>query len=239
MVDLKDLTSFKWATVKVNAPLSIQLDGDTAPLGLIPDTLVDPLTLSAGDRVRVELSLRKVVVHGVASGIVGVEAGRVEMTAAQAAPAGWLLCQGQSLLRSDYPRLFAAISTAYGAVDSTHFNVPDLRGRVPVGIDTSQTEFDSRGEKGGLKTTNHGFIAEPINTGNSQDGGSAYQNSARGDVEAWVQQAGGSAVTMQSAIRGLGGAVRGASTTNTEVRHGRYTSTNLQPYLTVHYMIKI
>lgn len=62
--DVQDLTSFKWATIKGVGPLSIQLDGDTSPLALIPDSLVDPLSLAVNDRVRVELSLRKVVIHG-------------------------------------------------------------------------------------------------------------------------------------------------------------------------------
>jgi microcystin-dependent protein len=31
-------------------------------------------------------------------------------------------------VRTDYPELFAVISTLYGAADSTHFNLPDLRG---------------------------------------------------------------------------------------------------------------
>jgi microcystin-dependent protein len=51
------------------------------------------------------------------------------------APAGWLLCYGQSLLRASYVDLFAAIGTAYGAADGTHFSIPDLRGRVPAGKD--------------------------------------------------------------------------------------------------------
>lgn len=51
------------------------------------------------------------------------------------APTGWLLCFGQSLLRTDFPDLFTAIGTAYGSADGTHFNVPDLRGRVPAGKD--------------------------------------------------------------------------------------------------------
>jgi hypothetical protein len=68
MMDLTDMTSFTWATVKTVGPLSIQLDGDSAPLALIPETLIDPLELLVGSRVRVELSLRKVVIHGVASG---------------------------------------------------------------------------------------------------------------------------------------------------------------------------
>lgn len=62
--DVKDLTSFKWATVRSVNPISVQLDGDPAPLALIPDCLVDPASLTVGNRVRVELSLRKVVIHG-------------------------------------------------------------------------------------------------------------------------------------------------------------------------------
>lgn len=45
----------------------------------------------------------------------------------------WMVCDGDSLLRADYPELFAKIGTQYGAVDGTHFNIPDMRGRVPVG----------------------------------------------------------------------------------------------------------
>lgn len=43
-----------------------------------------------------------------------------------------LPCNGASLLRADYPDLFAAIGTVWGASDLAHFNVPDLRGRVMV-----------------------------------------------------------------------------------------------------------
>ena len=42
----------------------------------------------------------------------------------------WLLCDGSSLGRADYPDLFDAIGTIYGATDSTHFNIPDLSDRV-------------------------------------------------------------------------------------------------------------
>lgn len=44
----------------------------------------------------------------------------------------WLLCDGASLLRADYPDLFAVIGTTYGSVDGTHFNIPDLRSRTAV-----------------------------------------------------------------------------------------------------------
>ena len=49
------------------------------------------------------------------------------------APTDWLLCDGASLDRTTYAALFAVIGATYGAVDGTHFTLPDLRGRVPVG----------------------------------------------------------------------------------------------------------
>lgn len=52
-------------------------------------------------------------------------------------PAGWLVCDGSSLLRVSYPDLFAAIGTVWGSADSLHFNLPDLRGRTLVGQGTN------------------------------------------------------------------------------------------------------
>jgi len=39
---------------------------------------------------------------------------------------GWLRCDGASMLRADYPSLYAAIGTTWGTVDSTHFTLPNL-----------------------------------------------------------------------------------------------------------------
>lgn len=148
--DIKDITSFKWATVTGVSPLAIKLDGDSTPLALIPDSLVDPLELAVGDRVRVEMSLRKCVVHGASNG--GAKSGEGKVWFGPTAPTGWMLCQGQSLLRSQYPRLFAVIGTVYGAADSTHFNVPDMNGRVLVGRAAGDADFGNRGGVGGAKT---------------------------------------------------------------------------------------
>jgi microcystin-dependent protein len=52
------------------------------------------------------------------------------------APAHWVLCYGQAINRTTYADLFAVVSTTYGVGDgSTTFNVPDLRGRTPIGTD--------------------------------------------------------------------------------------------------------
>lgn len=74
--------------------------------------------------------------------------------AGSAAPSGWLLCDGSAVSRTGATAaLFAVCGTTFGAGDgSTTFNLPNLKGRIPVGIDAAQTEFDVRGETGGAKT---------------------------------------------------------------------------------------
>ncbi len=62
--------------------------------------------------------------------------GVIQMYVAAAAPTGWLLCDGSSYLRTTYPVLFAVIGTTFGNADGTHFNVPDMRGRVAIGTGT-------------------------------------------------------------------------------------------------------
>lgn len=79
-------------------------------------------------------------------------AGDIKATARSTTVPGWLLCDGASYLRTDYPDLFDAIGVQFGAVDGTHFNVPNLKGKVIAGIDVSQTEFNTRGKTGGAKT---------------------------------------------------------------------------------------
>lgn len=54
------------------------------------------------------------------------------------APAGFFLCDGSPVSRTDYAGLFAAIGTAFGTGDgSTTFNLPDMREVVPIGAGTS------------------------------------------------------------------------------------------------------
>lgn len=57
-----------WGTVAAVGPLRVLLDGDTVPLPFAPDSLVDPLSLAVGDRVRCEVASRRVVVLGRSGG---------------------------------------------------------------------------------------------------------------------------------------------------------------------------
>lgn len=80
-------------------------------------------------------------------------AGTITGWAGGTAPTNWLLCDGAAVSRTTYASLFAAIGTLYGVGDNlTTFNLPNLKGRVPVGRDATQTEFDVLGETGGEKS---------------------------------------------------------------------------------------
>lgn len=64
--------------------------------------------------------------------------GFINMHAGAAAPDGWKLCDGSAISRTDFQGLFTVIGTTYGVGDgSTTFNLPDLRGRSPVGLGTN------------------------------------------------------------------------------------------------------
>lgn len=67
-----------------------------------------------------------------------VPAGTVQMFAGNTIPAGWLLCDGSAISRTDYAKLFSAIGTTWGAGDgSTTFNLPNSIGRFAEGAATS------------------------------------------------------------------------------------------------------
>lgn len=90
-------------------------------------------------------------ISSVLAGSIGaVPIGSVTAYAGQSAPAGWLLCSGQTVSRTQYSGLFLTIGTTYGAGDgSTTFALPDLRGRVPAGLDNMGGSTASRLTSGG------------------------------------------------------------------------------------------
>lgn len=81
-------------------------------------------------------------------------AGSIMAWGALTAPTNWLLCDGSVVLKADWPSLYAAIGNQYntGGETELQFRLPNLKGRVAVGRDSTQTEFDTLGETGGAKT---------------------------------------------------------------------------------------
>ncbi len=60
-------------------------------------------------------------------------------------PENYLICEGQQILKEDYPYLYAAIGDTYnrsGDADATKFRVPDWRGRSPAGVGMGEYDTD-------------------------------------------------------------------------------------------------
>lgn len=95
------------------------------------------------------------------------------------APTGYLLCNGDPVSRTLYANLFALIGTTYGAGDSaTTFNVPDLRGRFPLGKAASGTGSTLAGTGGSLDHTHTG----PSHTHSITSGG-AHTHTINGNTQ--------------------------------------------------------
>jgi microcystin-dependent protein len=68
--------------------------------------------------------------------------------AGSTAPSKYLLCDGSAVSRTDYSDLYDVIGTTYGAGDgSTTFNIPDLSGKVIVGVSSTHTLGSTGGEE--------------------------------------------------------------------------------------------
>jgi microcystin-dependent protein len=58
--------------------------------------------------------------------------GQIIMFGGSFAPAGWMMCQGQTVPISENETLFQLIGTTYGGDGQETFQLPNLAGRVPI-----------------------------------------------------------------------------------------------------------
>ena len=217
------MASAGWGTVTSSSPLAVALDeGSGAPMTATPTPLTSGLTV--GDRVWVEIAGNRAVIVGRAGGQASVPPGSVTAFAGASAPGGWLLCGGQAVSRTTYAELFAAIGATYGAGNgSTTFNVPNLAGRVPVGLDAGQTEFNTLGKTGGAKT--HTLTTAQIPDHRhllDQDGGNVGYATGSTNLRFSVGWAN----------------TRDSSNISTGWTGGGEAHPNLQPYIVLNYIIK-
>jgi microcystin-dependent protein len=56
------------------------------------------------------------------------------------APVGWFLCDGKTLPIAQYDLLYTLIGTTYGGDGVNTFGLPNLNGRVPLGVGQGQTK---------------------------------------------------------------------------------------------------
>jgi microcystin-dependent protein len=121
----------------------------------VPNIFSNGDTLSAS-RLNANFDALKTGIDAVATK--AVPPGTIAAFGGQAAPNGWLLCDGSAVKRADYPGLFTAIGTTWGSGDGTTFNVPDLRGRNLFAASVAGT-FATVGTTGGSEIHTHTEVA--------------------------------------------------------------------------------
>jgi microcystin-dependent protein len=79
--------------------------------------------------------------------------GEIRMFGGNFAPLGWALCQGQTMAIAENEALFQLIGTTYGGDGQQTFNLPDLRGRIPIHQGTGPNGSTSvLGQSGGVES---------------------------------------------------------------------------------------
>jgi len=163
---------------------------------------------------------------GDGSALTGVlPSGMISPYAWSSAPTWWLLANGAAVSRTTYAALFAITSTTYGVGDgSTTFNLPDLTGRVPVGKNAGT--FVTLGSTWGAETHTLTEAQMPAHSH-------------------WILSYSGGGVNSGAVSTWSGLNITGTySTTSSngynqiETKWSGTAHNNLQPYLTINYIIK-
>lgn len=195
--------------------------------------------------------------------LVRIPTGMIVPFAGGAVPTGWLACVGQIITIASQPALAAVIGTLYGGDGATTFGIPDLRGRVVAGLDggigrlTAAGMLDSNGNvvggvggrqteqanisgsvsigaSGGtggslaVDTTSYAMDGEN-NDGNANSGpGVSFNFPQVGHIHANVRSSGGTSGSLAVSVTGTGSITSGVTA----------AVTNVQPTMTMNYMIK-
>ncbi len=119
--------------------------------------------------------------------------GQICFFAMNAAPSGFLACDGSAVSRATYSALFGLVGTTYGAGNgSTTFNLPDLRGEFIRGLDNGRGVDPARvhgsAQTDAFQGHHHDVKVSTTQVGNNGGGGVGTGN-LRGDGLGTLAQA--------------------------------------------------
>lgn len=152
--------------------------------------------------------------------------GEIRMFAGNFAPMGWMFCEGQVLPISENETLFTLIGTTYGGDGQETFNLPDLRGRLPLHQGNGFTLAETGGAEDVTLTTpqipthNHPLIATSGAANSTDPTGRLAAKPSKN-----LYRNGPGAVPMFAQAIGPTG--------------GSQPHTNLQPYLCINFIISL
>jgi microcystin-dependent protein len=152
---------------------------------------------------------------------------------------GYLLADGTLKNRSQYFDLFAVCGFQYSPTPgqdpgNNEFYLPNVKGRVSVGQDTAQTEFDVRGEKAGSKTHTLVVSEMPVHTHIQDPHNHDFSTAATAmsnPQNSLIMGAGNPPTA-------VGGTIGTRTATNQSAGSGG-AHNNLQPYIVLPRLIKI
>jgi len=152
--------------------------------------------------------------------------GEIRMWAAETPPNGWFICDGRTISRIQYVQLYSVVGTNYGEGDgSTTFNIPDLKGKVPVGKNSTDSDFNKLGNQGGEKK--HKLTAE-------ESGLPAHNHLLEGmDPGGTYRQYGAYYSNYDRSVT-----VNAITVKPNNAQDANFSHNNLQPYIVLNYIIK-
>jgi microcystin-dependent protein len=153
--------------------------------------------------------------------------GEIRLFGGVTPPAGWMMCEGQLLSIDEQNTLYNLIGTVYGGDGQSTFALPDLRGRAPIHMGSGFT----LGDISGSEEVSMLESQIPSHT-HTALGGSSPGNSDNPAGRAPAKNAAG--VTQYA-----GGADTNLSAAALLSSGGSQAHNNMQPYLTVSYMISL
>ncbi|MCZ8523999.1 MULTISPECIES: phage tail protein [Paenibacillus] len=160
--------------------------------------------------------------------------GEIRIFAGNFAPRGWAFCNGQLMAIAQNTALFSLLGVMYGGNGRTTFALPNLMGRVPIGVGQGPgLNNRTQGEAGGNDTVTllnsqipshtHTAAAHSSSTQSSPEGAVWSKTGGRQGPAAYVAAAPDTPMSPQAV--GIAG--------------GNQPHNNRQPFLAVNYIIAL